>query len=114
MFADLTFCLYLESVFQIVPMKFWMEYMNREEGNVVLYGSDGGAWTVHIAICHFGNRGDERPVFSYITWRKFVQDNNLAIGDVCTFELINQREISFKVTISGVANASNRKPALGQ
>ncbi|GMN29833.1 hypothetical protein TIFTF001_002579 [Ficus carica] len=40
-------------------------------------------------------------------WTAFAQDNNLRAGDVCIFELINGKEICFKVSIVRVADDSN-------
>uniref|UniRef100_A0A7N2KZS9 TF-B3 domain-containing protein n=1 Tax=Quercus lobata TaxID=97700 RepID=A0A7N2KZS9_QUELO len=37
-------------------------------------------------------------------WKKFAQDNNLKVGDVCIFELINGVEVAFKVSIFRAAN----------
>ena len=97
--------------YQTFPIEFWREHLNGRDGKVVLYGSNGAAWTVHIYIKTF--KAFVRPIFKR-GWKNFVRYNNLAVGDICTFELINRSKISFKVTVSRVADDSNSEPSTGQ
>ena len=103
-FCSLMTC--FRGLFQHLPLDFWKTYLNRINGNVVLYGSDWGAWTVNFTTKKY--QADRQASFVN-GWKKFVQDNDLVVGDICSFELINRgkAETSFKVTISRSAGGSN-------
>uniref|UniRef100_A0A2N9JCA9 TF-B3 domain-containing protein n=1 Tax=Fagus sylvatica TaxID=28930 RepID=A0A2N9JCA9_FAGSY len=79
-----------------IPTKFVKRYLNRTQGNVILWVSDGRNWTVRYT-CHVA--AEQRKGKFKCGWRAFAQDNNLKVGDVCAFELIKGTQMSFKVVI---------------
>ncbi|PKA53969.1 B3 domain-containing protein [Apostasia shenzhenica] len=40
-----------------------------------------------------------RPLRRFYGWKKFVEENDLRIGDGCIFELVDDKELKFKVQI---------------
>ncbi|PKU61447.1 B3 domain-containing protein [Dendrobium catenatum] len=58
------------------------------------------AW---IALCYGGKEWFVKwyPSIKVIRdgWKQFVSDNNLMIGDGCVFELMDNKELKFKVQI---------------
>ncbi|KAL5547268.1 hypothetical protein UlMin_006955 [Ulmus minor] len=93
-----------------MPYKFAKTYINKNESEIILRVSNGGSWSVHYIT-------RERPFGSPVAelcdgWKKFVQDNNLEVGDVCIFELINGNEISFRVSITQAAGGEHKKLSL--
>lgn len=81
---------------QGIPKEFSRLFL-KENGNVVLCDSNGKTWPAKYATSLGRNQR------SYVTlrngWNAFVRDKNLQVGDVCAFELINCKQISFKVSI---------------
>ncbi|XP_039012466.1 putative B3 domain-containing protein Os03g0621600 [Hibiscus syriacus] len=68
----------------------------KELCSVTLSNSSGKTWTATLKQRQRGKRLD----WVLLTgWKTFAQDNNLQVGDVCAFELINSIEISFRVVI---------------
>ena len=55
-------------------------------------------------FCTSENLVDKEAFLQRAGWVKYGRDNNLAVGDSCTFELINENKISFIVSISRVAD----------
>ncbi|KAI4313557.1 hypothetical protein L6164_026523 [Bauhinia variegata] len=82
-----------------VPLEFAKKYLNFETNNtmvVTLRSVDGRLWSVKYIsrlnrgrTCYELRRG----------WKQFAADNNLQIGDVCVFELIDRIKLTFGVTI---------------
>ncbi|EOX91271.1 AP2/B3-like transcriptional factor family protein, putative [Theobroma cacao] len=80
-----------------IPNNFVWKHLMKEDCEVILCNSNGKTWTVSLY-----RRGNGRELLYaglQTGWKTFVKDNNIQIGDVCVFELINCMEISFKVTI---------------
>ncbi|XP_039066624.1 B3 domain-containing protein REM6-like [Hibiscus syriacus] len=79
-----------------IPKEFSRLYL-KDNGDVVLCDSDGKTWAAEY-MSTFGSNGR-----AYVRlckgWGDFVRDKNIQVGDVCAFELINGKEISFKVFI---------------
>lgn len=63
-----------------------------ESGEVTLQISDGRIWHVELK-CE-----NSRAEFQY-GWWEFMQDNNLKVGDVCAFMLIDNVRLLFEVVI---------------
>ena len=66
---------------------------------VILWSFNGGTWCVKFSFYKAQTKAKFRQ-----GWKKFAQDNNLKVGDVCIFELINGVEVAFKVSIFRAAN----------
>ncbi|KAG8474659.1 hypothetical protein CXB51_031176 [Gossypium anomalum] len=88
-----------------IPYKFVNQYLDEEKEEAILRVSDGRTWVVKFAV-KVVTGGQHKAEFSH-TWRAFARDNNLEVGDVCVFELINRNENSFKVSIFSAAPGAN-------
>ncbi|XVF17774.1 hypothetical protein REPUB_Repub10bG0152500 [Reevesia pubescens] len=78
---------------QALPTNFVRKHLMKDQRHVTLCNSNGKTWTVSYVP-------DKKLSASLRTgWQTFVHDNNIQVGDVCAFELINCVEISFKVVI---------------
>ncbi|KAK7845948.1 b3 domain-containing transcription factor vrn1 [Quercus suber] len=77
-----------------IPKDFVKKYSNILHGDVNLWVSDGSNWPVE-----FCKRTDENLKCRFnCRWKAFAKDNNLEVGDVCAFELIEATK-TFKVVI---------------
>ncbi|XP_065633728.1 B3 domain-containing protein Os03g0212300-like [Quercus suber] len=73
---------------------FVKKYSNILHGDVNLWVSDGSNWPVE-----FCKRIDDNLLCRFdCRWKAFAKDNNLVVGDVCAFELIEATK-TFKVVI---------------
>lgn len=83
--------------FQKVPTKFAREYLNDKACKVKLKVGEN-TWDVNYS---FGDSAKSWPTPRFNNgWRKFCEENNLDIGDVCVFVMAkDSAEISFKVAI---------------
>ncbi|GMI68098.1 REPRODUCTIVE MERISTEM 39, REDUCED VERNALIZATION RESPONSE 1 [Hibiscus trionum] len=79
-----------------IPANFAREHLMKEHCSVTLSDSSGKTWTTTLKQSQRGKKLDARLQSG---WKTFVQDNNIQVGDVCAFELINSIEISFRVVI---------------
>ncbi|CAI8602381.1 unnamed protein product [Vicia faba] len=79
---------YLFSYFLHIPTKFTIDYMKKEQSEILLELVDGRIW-------------DAKYCFGKIKvgWKKFVGDNELKNGDVCVFELVKSKTLTLKVLI---------------
>lgn len=66
-----------------------------------LQNSDGRIWPTTCAVEVCNNPGDRRgQVQGRVSWKSFVQDNHLKVGDACVFELKKGSKVrTFKVHI---------------
>ncbi|XP_050209225.1 B3 domain-containing protein Os01g0723500-like [Mercurialis annua] len=86
-----------------IPKIFSVEYLREEHDSLILTGPDIRTWIVGCSS-KVHRIGSIRRRFN-VGWRIFAQDNCLAAGDVCTFEMINAAKITLRVTISrNIAN----------
>ncbi|KAK8717525.1 hypothetical protein V6N13_044790 [Hibiscus sabdariffa] len=92
-----------------VPYKFVKRYLDEEKDEAILQVADGRTWIVKFAV-KVVTGGQHKAEFS--SWRSFAKDNNLEVGDVCVFELINRHENSFKVSIFSAAPGANPSQSL--
>ncbi|XVF17773.1 hypothetical protein REPUB_Repub10bG0152400 [Reevesia pubescens] len=83
-----------------LPTKFVRKHLMKKQCDVTLSNSNGKTWTVSYYR--------EKKLYASLRtgWQTFVHDNNIQVGDVCAFELINCIEISFKVVIYQGQNAN--------
>ncbi|KAK3025450.1 LOW QUALITY PROTEIN: hypothetical protein RJ639_041336 [Escallonia herrerae] len=77
-----------------IPISFMQEYLTKKLSNVdvTLQVSDGRGYLVNCAI------SAKNAKFS-TGWKQFATDNNLAVGDFCVFELIDDIKKVLKVAI---------------
>ncbi|KAK3001783.1 hypothetical protein RJ639_022503 [Escallonia herrerae] len=81
-------------VLQSIPINFMREYLTKKLSNVdaTLQVSDRRGCLVKCTI------SANNAKFS-TGWKQFATDNNLAVGDVCLFELIDDIKKVLKVVI---------------
>ncbi|CAN1263375.1 B3 domain-containing transcription factor VRN1 [Linum perenne] len=68
------------------PGKFFEENFTNHCGDVVLQLPDVGVWTVKYHVRDCGRC--KRALFQRKSWNSFTRDNNIRVGDVCAFELV--------------------------
>lgn len=86
---------YPDHVMQKIPYKFSKAYLPYCKTEVVLRNLQGKCWTVNSVPDSKG-----RTVHTFCGgWMAFVRDNDIKMGDICIFELINKYEM--RVHISG-------------
>ncbi|KAL1833939.1 hypothetical protein ACET3Z_003590 [Daucus carota] len=83
-------CLYGASL--TVPRKFIKKYITEDCCHVTLENSDGETWLVKCSAYESGTKFG-------VGWKSFARANQLAVGDVCAFELMNFSEKLLKVVI---------------
>ncbi|OMP11923.1 hypothetical protein COLO4_03592 [Corchorus olitorius] len=76
-----------------IPSEFARKNL-KNRGDVFLCNS-GKTWSATYYSCLNPNK---QP-YVKLRWVTFVQDNNLKVGDICAFQLINRIEMSFQVFI---------------
>ncbi|POO02688.1 B3 DNA binding domain containing protein [Trema orientale] len=79
--------------------------------NVILKALDGRTWTVKYI---FGVYDRLRTARFISGWKEFSQDNNLEVGDVCAFVLLEGIKITFQVVIFRVNGKSNKAVSSGE
>ncbi|TYI88967.1 hypothetical protein E1A91_D03G020200v1 [Gossypium mustelinum] len=79
-----------------MPCNFVKENLMKKHCSVILCNSSGKTW-----IATFKQRKIGKKLTSYLIagCGTFARDNNIQVGDVCAFELINSIHISFKGVI---------------
>ncbi|KAJ4846127.1 hypothetical protein Tsubulata_000824 [Turnera subulata] len=89
----------------VVPSGFAKEHFPKRSGDndIILSLSDTGrTWRanyyLNIERGRKQEKGRTRVVF-FGGWKNFVEANNLGVGDVCVFELINEKHMMFHVFI---------------
>lgn len=100
--STLNFIFFFVCLFrQYLPSEFWRKHLNCQTGDAILYVSSGSTWPVKICVrkCEGQSACLEKD-----GWKNFARDNNLELGDSCTFQLIEGNRILFKVSISRVAD----------
>ncbi|XP_020209299.1 B3 domain-containing transcription factor VRN1 isoform X2 [Cajanus cajan] len=80
---------YIIGYYLDIPREFSKQYLKRTHAVVILEVLDGRSWPVIYSAPRI-NGG----------WQKFASENNLKVGDVCVFELIQKIQgLTFKVFI---------------
>ncbi|PON54064.1 B3 DNA binding domain containing protein [Parasponia andersonii] len=95
-----------------VPLDFAMSYI-KNEGDVILLGPNGNYWHAQFKMnpLKCGNR----LARLCDGWQEFANGNNLEVGDVCIFELldVDGNKTSFKVSIDRFAECASLQRSLG-
>ncbi|XP_021809455.1 B3 domain-containing protein Os03g0619600-like isoform X4 [Prunus avium] len=73
------------------PAEFVKEHLNQAHDKAILRVSDERTW--HVNLCKYGR------AFRLQRWMRFVRENDLKVGDVCVFELINNIKPLFNVAL---------------
>jgi len=60
--------------------------LGKKQGDIHLRLLNGRVWPARYLI-RKGNRKEEKFEMYSSEWKTFAEDNNLKVGDVCTFEL---------------------------
>ncbi|XP_060191781.1 B3 domain-containing protein REM19-like [Lycium barbarum] len=81
-----------KSGFLCIKLAFAREYIPENCSNIVLRVPGRGSWPVKYCL------GTAQAKF-WTGWTEFVLDNQLKIGDVCVFEVIEGTQLSIDVTI---------------
>ncbi|XP_062102209.1 B3 domain-containing protein LOC_Os12g40090-like [Humulus lupulus] len=84
-----------------VPLNFAMTQL--KEGAAILSILNGGSWPIQFQMRHIKTNGEMRADFR-CGWIEFVRDNDLKVGDVCIFELLNKSDNLFRVSIVRAAD----------
>nr|XP_028947414.1 uncharacterized protein LOC114820595 isoform X2 [Malus domestica] len=81
---------YIHSSYLGLPYEFVRTHLNKQRSsNVILQILDGSTWPVTFKY-------DATPRFQN-GWSVFARENNLKVGDLCVFELVNHDELTFEV-----------------
>ncbi|XP_065872023.1 B3 domain-containing transcription factor VRN1-like [Euphorbia lathyris] len=80
-----------------IPASFANKYFSERRGIIILNCVHGKTWTVRYVS--YKSPKASRLTMINSGWSKFAEENHLAIGDVCVFELINHNASEFKVVI---------------
>ncbi|KAL5709034.1 hypothetical protein ACHQM5_019764 [Ranunculus cassubicifolius] len=76
----------------ILPFKFVKEYLPKESMNAKIVDSNERTWEIEYKY----KKGRS---LLYTGWNSFWLCNELKEGDVCAFELIDKKDVKFRVTI---------------
>ncbi|MBA0786856.1 hypothetical protein Gotri_025349, partial [Gossypium trilobum] len=79
-----------------IPKEFGKRYL-KKRGEMMLRIEDGRTWTVEYER-RARNKG-RKAEFKSNSWGQFTIDNELEVGDVCVFELINENGNLLEVAI---------------
>ncbi|MBA0592068.1 hypothetical protein Gorai_009055, partial [Gossypium raimondii] len=82
-----------------IPLDFSRKYLRNGSGNAILsMVGDGKTW---LTKYHREAKGTNPRAKLIDGWKTFAKDNNLEIGDVCVFEMINSEgyQLSLNVAI---------------
>ncbi|KAK7273715.1 hypothetical protein RIF29_14775 [Crotalaria pallida] len=82
---------YTERDLMIIPKEFW-EHLHAKDGDAATLSVKGITWDVRIKF-------SSKQVSFCESWKKFFQDNNLKLGDVCAFVQDKYQGFSFEVVI---------------
>ncbi|TYI50027.1 hypothetical protein E1A91_D12G073700v1 [Gossypium mustelinum] len=79
-----------------IPVEFVKRYL-KKSGEMVLRVADGRIWIVEYRRTA-SNKG-RKAKFGSRSWGQFAKDNQLEVGDVCVFELMNENGNLLEVAI---------------
>ncbi|ONH96658.1 hypothetical protein PRUPE_7G144000 [Prunus persica] len=91
---------YMDRGVMCLPKNFVKTHLTRHRANVTLRVSDGRTWPVNLIF--EGERGKLGGGFM-----AFCRDNNLKVGDMCVFVLINKIEFLFEAGFYRKTEAAN-------
>ncbi|PON62320.1 B3 DNA binding domain containing protein, partial [Parasponia andersonii] len=93
-----------------VPFKFAKRNIKRNRTDVILELPDGRFWSVECKIRNLDDKVLPKSAGLYSGWSAFAVENNLEVGDVCIFELVNTTEkILFRVFIERLADDAHHQ-----
>ncbi|KAJ4827436.1 hypothetical protein Tsubulata_011089 [Turnera subulata] len=80
-----------------VPTKFAEKYLSGvgDRDKIQIYGSNGGEWQLQFSR----REGKYRAYFMNVGRSEFTWENDLGIGDVLVFEVVNGEDAALKMTI---------------
>ncbi|GMN66976.1 hypothetical protein TIFTF001_036037 [Ficus carica] len=82
------------------PTHFWRQHLKGKSGkDATLCASHGRNSLVKLHAKDVGRKEQLRASFLRRGWKAFAQKNNLEIRDVCIFELVDNKNITFNVSI---------------
>nr|XP_011467596.1 PREDICTED: B3 domain-containing protein LOC_Os12g40080-like isoform X2 [Fragaria vesca subsp. vesca] len=94
---------YIERPVMSIPNEFAKRYlMNFPADIAILKVLDGRTWHVKFKYDHANSRGRLMK-----GWLPFVRENNLKVGDVCVFTLVNSIELLFEVVFFPTTESAN-------
>ncbi|MBA0620189.1 hypothetical protein Godav_005951 [Gossypium davidsonii] len=79
-----------------IPEEFGKRYL-KKSGEMMLRVADGRSWNVEYE--RRGRSKGRKAVFGGKSWGQFAMDNELEVGDVCVFELMNENGNLWEVVI---------------
>ncbi|KAB1998208.1 hypothetical protein ES319_D12G073200v1 [Gossypium barbadense] len=79
-----------------IPEEFGKRYL-KKSGEMMLRVADGRSWNVEYE--RRGRSKGRKAVFGGKSWGQFAMDNELEVGDVCVFELMNENGNLLEVVI---------------
>ncbi|TYI50029.1 hypothetical protein E1A91_D12G073900v1 [Gossypium mustelinum] len=79
-----------------IPEEFGKRYL-KKSGEMMLRVADGRSWNVEYE--RRGRSKGRKAVFGAKSWGQFAMDNELEVGDVCVFELMNENGNLLEVVI---------------
>ncbi|XP_065871971.1 B3 domain-containing protein REM5-like [Euphorbia lathyris] len=93
---------YTSNAFEI-PSRFARKYL-KKNGDAILNTLDGRTWSI-MYYTSTNSLSAATCRFNIFAWKCFAKDNELKVGDVCTFELLEYvDETIFRVVISRYSN----------
>ncbi|XP_052879315.1 putative B3 domain-containing protein Os03g0621600 isoform X2 [Gossypium arboreum] len=79
-----------------IPEEFGKRYL-KKNGEMMLRVADGRSWNVEYE--RIGTNKGRKAGFGGKSWGQFAMDNELEVGDVCVFELMNENGNLLEVVI---------------
>ncbi|KAG8474660.1 hypothetical protein CXB51_031186 [Gossypium anomalum] len=79
-----------------IPEEFGKRYL-KKNGEMMLRVADGRSWNVEYE--RIGRNKGRKARFGGKSWGQFAMDNELEVGDVCVFELMNENGNLLEVVI---------------
>ncbi|TYH94975.1 hypothetical protein ES332_A12G075700v1 [Gossypium tomentosum] len=79
-----------------IPEEFGKRYL-KKNGEMMLRVADGRSWNVEYE--RIGRNKGRKAGFGGKSWGQFAMDNELEVGDVCVFELMNENGNLLEVVI---------------
>ncbi|KAF4380717.1 hypothetical protein CsatB_024445 [Cannabis sativa] len=90
-----------------VPLEIADQYITKD-GDMALAIPNGGQWPAQFKRRTSYATGKSAAVI-YDGWNEFMTENDLEVGDVCIFELLNRTEVVFYVSIVRVSDFSKQE-----
>ncbi|KAI3981271.1 hypothetical protein MKX01_004535, partial [Papaver californicum] len=82
-----------------IPAKFAKTFLGDGSQRLTLKVNLDGSWRTWDVLCNSTGCITRQARLQKAGWMEFVSDNRLEEGDVCIFEIVDQINIKFNVTI---------------